>query len=200
VLSVFAGLRPLAAPKNDGAKTKEISRSHKVILSASNLVTITGGKWTTFRKMGEDTVAYFEKVTGTKIKKSTSAQIKFHGFSEDEDAAHLSIYGSDAAHIELLMDKNKAWAKAIHPKYPYTEAEIVFIVQNEMPVKIEDVLSRRLRILLLDAKSAIEMAPKVAEIMAREQGKSSTWIAEQIAEFEETARKYLIKKSTYGQK
>ncbi|MCH6198109.1 glycerol-3-phosphate dehydrogenase/oxidase [Aquiflexum sp. LQ15W] len=193
ILSVFAGLRPLAAPKEDGAKTKEISRTHKVILSDSKLVTLTGGKWTTFRKMGEDTVAYFPKVSGKSMSESKSATQKLHGFTIKPDEGHMAIYGSDAFQIRFMLKDHPDWREKLHPKYPYTIAEVIWIIRNEMAVKLEDVLSRRFRILLLDARVAMEMAPKVAEIMAKELGMDQNWIEDELKEFKKTANKYIIK-------
>lgn len=192
VLSVFAGLRPLAAPKEDGAKTKEISRTHKVIVSDSKLVTLTGGKWTTFRQMGEDTVKHFPKVTGNSIQPSKSADIKLHGYVAKPETSHLSVYGSDADHIRAMMKDKPELAEKLHPNHPFTAAEVVWIVRNEMAAKVEDVLSRRLRILLLDAKAAKAIAPKVAQIMADELGKDAKWISEQLSDFEKVADKYVI--------
>lgn len=192
VLSVFAGLRPLAAPKEKGAKTKEISRSHKVIVSDSKLVTITGGKWTTFRKMGEDTVDHFSKVTGESMKASKSADQKLHGFTEKPEEGHMSVYGSDADQIKFMIKDHPEWAEKLHPNHPYTVAELIWMVRNEMAVKVEDILSRRFRIMLLDAQAAKELGPKVAEIMAKETGKSKDWIAEELEEFEKTVNKYII--------
>lgn len=192
VLSVFAGLRPLAAPKEKGAKTKEISRSHKVIVSDSNLVTITGGKWTTFRKMGEDTVDYFTKVTGESMKASKSADQKLHGFTENPEEGHMSVYGSDASQIKFMIKDHPEWAEKLHPNHPYTVAELIWMVRNEMAVKLEDAISRRFRIMLLDAKAAKEMGPKVAKIMAKEMGQGEGWIAKELEEFEKTVNKYII--------
>jgi glycerol-3-phosphate dehydrogenase len=192
VLSVFAGLRPLAAPKEKGAKTKEISRSHKVIVSDSNLVTITGGKWTTFRKMGEDTVDYFNKVTGESMKASKSADQKLHGFTENPEEGHMSVYGSDASQIKFMIKDHPEWAEKLHPNHPYTIAELIWMVRNEMAVKLEDVVSRRFRIMLLDAKAAKEMGPKAAKIMAHEMELGEDWIANELEEFEKTVNKYII--------
>jgi glycerol-3-phosphate dehydrogenase len=193
VLSVFAGLRPLAAPKEDGAKTKEISRTHKVILSDSQLVTLTGGKWTTFRKMGEDTVNYFPRVTGKPMSVSKSATQKLHGYTIKPDEGHMAIYGSDAFQIRFMLKDHPEWREKLHPKYPYTIAEVFWIIRNEMAVKLEDVLSRRFRILLLDARAAIEMAPKVADLMAKELGMDQVWMETELKEFKKTANKYIIK-------
>jgi len=192
VLSVFAGLRPLAAPKEGSTKTKEISRSHKVIISKSKLITITGGKWTTFRKMGEDTVDAHFKSHGLPNIESTSAEKKLHGYSLEVVKGHLQLYGTDAAFILELQKENPEWAALLHDDYPYTAAEVVFAVRQEMAMKVEDFLSRRCRILLLDAKASMQMAPKVVAIMAAELGKDKAWISEELAEFYKLARKYLI--------
>jgi glycerol-3-phosphate dehydrogenase len=193
VLAVFAGLRPLARPKEGSTKTKEISRSHKLIVSESGLVTLTGGKWTTFRKMGEDTVNYFTQITGQKLEKTSSAALKIHGYTLSMIPGHWSMYGADAKAIQQLKLENPKWSAYIHPKYPYTEAEVIWAVREEMAMKIEDVLSRRIRILILDARAAIEAAPKVVALMALELGKNEKWIEKQLNDFQNLAQKYLIK-------
>ncbi|WPR74492.1 glycerol-3-phosphate dehydrogenase/oxidase [Algoriphagus sp. NG3] len=194
VKSVFAGLRPLARPKEGSTKTKEISRSHKVILSESGLVTLTGGKWTTFRKMGEDTVEYFTQVTGEKLKKSKSLDMKIHGATNRVPAGHWGIYGFDAQPIQDLIKENEAWKEKLHPDFPNIQAEVIWAVREEMAMKVEDVLSRRIRMLMLDAQAAIDTAPKVAKLMADEMGKDEKWIESELADFHKTASKYLIKK------
>lgn len=194
VKSVFAGLRPLARPKEGSTKTKEISRSHKVILSDSGLVTLTGGKWTTFRKMGEDTVEYFTKVTGEKLKESKSLDMKIHGATTRVPEGHWGIYGFDAKPIKDLLNENKDWAAKLHPDFPNIEAEVIWSVREEMAMKVEDALARRIRMLFLDAQAAIDSAPRVAELMAKELGKDEVWIKAELATFMKTAKKYLIKK------
>lgn len=193
VKAVFAGLRPLARPKEGSTKTKEISRSHKVIVSASGLVTLTGGKWTTYRKMGEDTVNYFTKITGQSIASSKSLDQKIHGFTTKIPAGHFAIYGSDASKIQQLAKENPDWNQPIHSSFPNILAEVVWSCQNEMAVKLEDVLSRRIRMLILDAKAALESAEKVAQLMASVLQKDQAWIESEVANFRKTAEKYLIK-------
>jgi glycerol-3-phosphate dehydrogenase len=182
----------LAAPKEGSTKTKEISRSHKIILSQSNLVTLTGGKWTTFRKMGEDTVEFFTKITGQKLSKSLSAKKHLYGYTKEKGNGHLAGYGSDAFQIEELMKIDKESNEKLHPDYPYTVAEVVWAVRNEMAIKVEDVLSRRIRILILDAKAAIQMAPKVAAIIERELGGGEDWIQKELVDFYKVAEKYVL--------
>lgn len=193
IKAVFAGLRPLARPKEGSTKTKEISRSHKVILSDSGLVTLTGGKWTTFRKMGEDTVGYFEQVTGEKPNTSTSANMKIQGNTTNPEKGHWGIYGTDAKAIHSLAESHPEWKEKIHPDFPNILAEVIWAIRSEMAVKLDDVLSRRIRMLILDAQAAIDSAPKVAELMAKEMNKDKVWIQNELTEFGNTAKKYLIK-------
>jgi glycerol-3-phosphate dehydrogenase len=193
IQSVFAGLRPLAAPKEGSTKTKEISRSHKVILSESKLVSITGGKWTTFRKMGEDTVEKFPEVTGSGLKPSTSAQIQYHGYAENHMKGHWRGYGADSVLIQKMIQEKPNLGQTLHQDYPYTNAEVIWCTRHEMAMRVEDILSRRMRVLLLDARAALEMAPKVAELMASELEKDKEWIEKELQDFEKLANKYLLK-------
>lgn len=192
VLSVFAGLRPLAAPSEEGAKTKEVSRSHKVAISDSKLVSIVGGKWTTFRKMGDDTVFALAKLHGWKLKENKDKEMPVFGAMKMDQGEHWGQYGTEAVKIKALIAANAELGALLHSHYPYTAAEVVWAVREEMAVKVEDVLARRLRILFLDASAAIEMAPKVAAIMRKSLKKSEAWEAKQISNFTTLAEKYLI--------
>lgn len=193
VLSTFAGLRPLAAPAEKGTKTKEISRSHKVSISESHLISIIGGKWTTFRKMGEDTIDAISTLKNLHLQKSQSHSIKLHGYTNGQKVdAPLSLYGSDAKSIRKIADLRPELMKKLHPDYDYTEAEVVWMVRGEMAQKVEDVLGRRFRILFLDVQAAIEMAPRVAEIMAQELKLGPEWIAKETDDFFKIAKRYKI--------
>lgn len=193
VLSVYAGLRPLAAPEEGGAKSKEISRSHKVTIAESHLISIIGGKWTTFRKMGEDTIEAFGKVKNVTLARSTSEAIRVHGFSNGTGVqGHMNIYGSDAPAIMAQIEKNPSLGEMLHPKYPHTIAEVVWMARHEMALKVEDVLARRMRMLFLDAAAALAMAPAVAKVLRRELARDEVWEQEQIKEFQQLANQYLI--------
>jgi glycerol-3-phosphate dehydrogenase len=197
VLSVFAGLRPLAAPVEEGAKTKEISRSHKVTVSKSHLFTIIGGKWTTFRKMGEDTVDVIVNVKKLKLLNSASEFVKINGYTESPiEEGHLAPYGIDAIGIRELIKKNPYLAERLHSDYPYMLGEVVWMVRNEMAQKIEDVLARRMRILFLDARAACDMAPRVASIMRNELNLSELWEKQELEEFQKIAEKYILNSNT----
>jgi glycerol-3-phosphate dehydrogenase len=194
VLSVFSGLRPLAAPKHNSTKTKEISRSHKILVSKSGLVSITGGKWTTYRKMAKDAI---DKIISLrKLPKAPCAtkELSIHGASNSLDrSSHLYIYGSDKEAIESLIQNNQSLGKRIHPRLEFTIAEIVYAVRNEMARTIDDVLARRVRILFLDAKAAIEVAPLVGDILQSELNKTDEWKQQQIEDFNQIAQHYILK-------
>lgn len=193
VLSVFAGLRPLAAPKKEGKSTKEISRSHKIFVSKNKLVTITGGKWTTYRKMAEDTVDKAIHLNLLEKRECVTKNFHIHGYMPDPDLNnHLYIYGADIPAIKALMESDQGMAEKLHPKYDYTVAEVVWAVREEMALDVEDVLARRVRLLFLDARVAVEIAPRVAQIIAKELGYDQTWIEEQVKTFIELSKHYIL--------
>jgi glycerol-3-phosphate dehydrogenase len=193
VLSVFAGLRPLAAPQGKDKKTKEISRSHKLMLSASGLVTITGGKWTTYRKMAEDTVNLAIQSGGLTKRNCNTKTLYLHGFSESADWRDpFFVYGSDAVSVKALTRENPAWKETLDPRLPYIRAEIIWATRYEMARRIEDVLARRTRALFLDARAAMAMAPAVAHLMAEELNKDEGWEKEQVLSFLQVAKNYIL--------
>jgi len=193
VLSVFAGLRPLAAPQNDSSKTKEISRSHKLMVSPSGMITMIGGKWTTYRKMGEDAVDKAIGVGGLKPEVSKTKDLPIHGSITGLDwNEHLYFYGSDRDAVLALVNEDPDWGKKIHPKYDYLQAEAIWAVRYEMARTVEDVLARRIRLLFLDAQAAIDAASVVATLMASELGKDENWQKEQLTTFTDLARHYLL--------
>lgn len=194
ILATYAGLRPLAAPEEEGKSTKEISRSHKVLVSTSGLFTVVGGKWTTFRKMGEDTVDKVIQKTGLSPSKSVSATKQLHGYTKEPFTNdHMSLYGSDRTGIQALIDADPTLGERLHPDYGHTRAQVVWAVRNEMARKLDDVLSRRIRVLLLDPTTAWQMAPEVARLMAKELGKEEAWIKQALSEFQKLVEKYSVK-------
>ena len=192
VLSVFAGLRPLAAPGKNTNSTKEISRRHKLIVAKSGLITITGGKWTTYRKMAMDVIDKAIELAQLPEKKCSTQNVHIHGYQSQQAIDHFAIYGADATGIRKLMKENKILAEPLLPTSPYVKAEVVWMVRNEMARTIEDVLARRMRVLFLDAARAINLGPAVAEIMASELGKDKKWIDRQVEEFNGIAKAYLL--------
>ncbi len=195
ILSIFAGLRPLAAPdkNSDTDNTKEISRSHHLRVSLSGLVTITGGKWTTYRKMAQDTVDKASLVGGLPIKQCRTEDMPIHGWLTNVDYEDpLYYYGSDATYIRDILSEQPELGKKIHPRLPFTAVEVVWSARYEMARCVEDILARRQRALFLDARAAIEMAPFVAQILAQELGKEKKWQIKQIDQFTQLARNYYL--------
>ncbi|MBX9599798.1 MAG: glycerol-3-phosphate dehydrogenase/oxidase [Bryobacteraceae bacterium] len=187
ILSVFAGVRPLVKAGSAG-NTAALSRDHTILVEG-RLVTITGGKWTTYRHMAEDCVNRAAQVAGLAARGSVTREMRIHGHYEDASAlGALAVYGSDAVCLQELLER---WPDTLHPDLPYREAEVVWAVREEMARTLEDVLARRLRALFLNARAAIAMAPRVAELMAAELGRGDDWRAAEVERFLETARNYL---------
>lgn len=192
VLSVFAGLRPLVK-SGDSENTAAISRDHTLNISRSGLLTITGGKWTTYRKMAEDTIDQAIHLARLDYEESVTKELRIHGYhSHADEFGDLEIYGSDAISINELLHKDQKYNKKIHPLFPVTVGEVIWAVRNEMAMTIDDFLARRTRMLLKNAKAATEAAPKVAEIMANELNRDKTWIDLQLKEFDDIAENYII--------
>jgi glycerol-3-phosphate dehydrogenase len=194
VLSVFAGLRPLAAPQKGEQKTKEISRSHKIIVSPSRLFTILGGKWTTYRKMGEDMVDRIEKELGWKHKQTSTDKMHIHGYADQVNWNDpLYFYGSDALKIRQRMNGNAGeW---ISESLKIHKMQVRWAVERELARTVEDVLARRTRALLLNAKESIRIAPVIARIMAVELKKDEQWVKEQTEEYTKLALQYILKQN-----
>lgn len=192
VLSIFAGLRPLAAPKAGSSKTKEISRSHKIVVSESHLFTMVGGKWTTFRRMAQDMVNEVEKVKKWQPTKTKTKDLKIHGYKTDIDLMDpLYVYGTDKEKILELAKSEPGMDEMISQPLELIKAQVVWAVREEMARTVEDVLSRRIRCLFLNAPETMRIASKVAGIIAKELGKDKTWEDQQVKEFLAVANNYV---------
>jgi glycerol-3-phosphate dehydrogenase len=190
VLSVFAGLRPLV--KNDGQQeTAALSRDHTIVISSSGLVTVTGGKWTTYRRMGEDTVDRAAEVAGLEPRPSVSSLQRIHGWRDGATADPWGVYGSDADQVRALTLDDPSLSEPLHPALPYRACQVVWAVRHEYARTLEDVLARRTRALFLDTGASMAMAPRVAELMAAELGRDEAWQRQQVADFLALARGYL---------
>jgi glycerol-3-phosphate dehydrogenase len=191
ILSIFAGIRPLVA---GGARqrTASVSRDQHLETSRSGLVTITGGKWTTYRHMAEETIDAASRVAGLPERPSRTRELPLHGWcAEVATDDPLAVYGTDRQAIRDIAAANPTLLEPVHPRLPYVKAEVVWAARQEMARTIEDVLSRRMRALLLDARASVAAAPVVAGIMAGELGRSDAWAQEQVAEFTALVKGYL---------
>lgn len=195
VLSVFSGLRALVNPAADASSTAALSREHAILISPSGLLTLTGGKWTTYRKMAEDTVDQAEQMAGLRQRPCITENLPLHGSkggTAGSESAHLGVYGSDARYIQSLGRQHPAWESPLHAALPYIGAEVIWAVRAEMARTVEDVLARRTRALFLNARAAAEMAPAVAELMAQERGWDDAEKARHVQAFVETAQGYWL--------
>lgn len=200
VLSVYTGLRPLVKHGEDG-NTAALSRDHTILLSRTGLVTIVGGKWTTYRKMGEEVIDKAAKVAGLEVIPSPTPEMRLHAAPAMDAAPDLetgsasealSMYGSDAGLVTAIASANPELAAPLHPHLPYIRAEIIHAVRSEMSRTLEDALSRRTRALLLDARAALIVAPDVAKLMATELGRDGNWITQQLEAFTERVQGSLM--------
>jgi len=193
VLSVFAGLRPLAAPTGEGKKTKEISRGHKIVVSKSGMVTLTGGKWTTYRQMAEDAINKVAKTAGLPEKKSITRKLKIHGYKQNIDLKNpMYFYGSDEEKILDLVKINAELGEYLSKKLNIIKAQVVWGARFEMARSVEDILARRTRSLLLDARESVRMAPEVARLLAKELGFDKAWEENQVKAYTNLALRYIL--------
>jgi glycerol-3-phosphate dehydrogenase len=191
ILSVFAGIRPLVRT-GDAKNTAALSRDHTIHIDGSGLLTIAGGKWTTYRNMAEDCVDQALVLAGLPERPCVTTSLKIHGHHEDPDEfGNLAVYGSDAPRIRDLARSDPSLADRLDPALPTIGAEVAWSARHEMARTVEDALARRSRGLFLDARAAIRMAPRVAELMARELGRDDAWRSAQVEAFTTLARGYL---------
>ncbi|MBM3875576.1 MAG: glycerol-3-phosphate dehydrogenase/oxidase [Verrucomicrobia bacterium] len=169
VLSAWAGLRPLVKG-GSGASTSRLSRDHTLVVSDSGLVTIAGGKWTTYRKMAEDTVDRVAVVGGLGRRPCVTAKLEL-----PDDGSGLPAFG---------------YADGVATTRDALEPLVREGVRSEMARTVEDFLARRTRWLMLDARGSVVVAPLVAELMAKELGCDANWAGRQTRAFAELARGY----------
>lgn len=193
VRSVFVGIRPLVrAPGADN--TAALSRDHSLTISRGGLVSIGGGKWTTYRHMAEDAVDQAAVLADLPERPCVTRELNIHGYHRHaSEFGALAVYGSDAAEIKAIIREDASWAAPVHPDLGLVAAEVVWAAREEMARTVEDVLSRRTRSLLIHARASMEAAPDVARIMALVLGRDENWIADQVREFRALADGYLLR-------
>ena len=162
-----------------------------------DLVSVIGGKWTTYRKMAEDTL---DKVIKRKVlpeKECVTMNLRIHGYSiSDQPANTLSIYGTDGQKLKEIMTENNEWSDTLSSETDIMIGQVIWAVRKEMARTVEDVLARRMRVLFIDARLAISLAPKVADIMMKELRQDENWKENQIRSFSDLAKGYLLEDDT----
>ncbi len=193
ILSVWAGIRPLVKA-GDGKNTAALSRDHTVHIDQSGLLSIAGGKWTTYRNMAEDAVDQAATLADLPDKNCVTKNLNIHGYHTNAgNFGALSYYGSDATAIQALIAKDPTLGEPLDKELPYTAAEVIWVTREEMARTLEDVLARRTRALFLNARAAIRMAPRAVELLAKELGKDKAWQDDQLEQFHQVAQGYLVK-------
>ncbi|PKP32158.1 MAG: FAD-dependent oxidoreductase [Bacteroidetes bacterium HGW-Bacteroidetes-16] len=192
VKSVFAGLRPLVLDIKKEEDTSSISRDHSITTSMSGLISIAGGKWTTYRKMAEDVIGQAIDKAGLPKSDSVTENLQIHGCHHHSQIfGSLGRYGSDARQIKNLLAEESFYRQRLHPEHEIVVGEIIWAVRHEMARTVEDFLSRRTRLLILDARASIEVAPVVAKLMAKELNQNRKWVKDQIQAFTVLAKNYV---------
>jgi glycerol-3-phosphate dehydrogenase len=194
VRATFAGIRPLVRDGGEDS-TAALSREHTVNVSKSGLVTIAGGKWTTYRKMAEDTIDFATAIAQLPERACETAELRLHGYlplAESESHGPLEAYGSDAPALQRLIREQPELAEVLHPDFDYVAGQVVWAVRHEMARTVEDVLARRLRVLFLDTRASLAMAPAVAASMAKELGRDADWEREELDAFRAVAEPLLV--------
>ena len=191
ILSTWAGIRPLVK-SSSGASTASLSRDHSIHIDPSGLLTVAGGKWTTYRHMAEDRVTQAAVLAGLEERDCVTRRLRVHGYHHHASKfGHLKVYGADAIAIQEMIRSHPDRGRQLHEALPYLEAEVIWAARWEMARTVEDVLARRMRALLLNARAAIAMAPRVAELLAAELDQGTAWQRTQIDEFTRLATAYL---------
>ncbi len=190
ICSVWSGQRPLVR-NQDVSETAAISREHTIITSKSKLVSIMGGKWTTYRRMAEDVVNQAAPLAGLKSAPSQTAELRLHGCMTDEKDNWQKVYGTDWPEIQKLTVATPDLAEPIHPALPFIKAEAIWAARSELARTVEDVLARRTRALFLDARACYDSAPIVARLLAQELGFNANWETQQISAFQKAAAGYI---------
>ncbi|MGD9632392.1 MAG: FAD-dependent oxidoreductase [Pirellulales bacterium] len=189
IRAIFAGIRPLA--RSDDSKTSsKLARDHVIRVSSSGLVSIMGGKWTTYRRMAEDGVDRAAAVGGLLPTPCRTKTLPIHGGQGELTSGALAQYGSDGPAIAGLAASQPGLDQPLADRLPHTAAQVVWAARHEMARSVEDVLARRVRALFYDAEAAIAAAPLVASLLAEELGRDAKWQADQLAAFHSIAELY----------
>jgi glycerol-3-phosphate dehydrogenase len=196
VLSMWSGLRPLV--RKGSGKSSKLSRDHTILISQAGLITVTGGKWTTYRKMGEDAIDRAIETHGLPKSQSTTATMHLHGWTDSAPSGTgewEKVYGSDLPALHAFLATDPRLQQKLHARLPYRVGEVVWASRFEMARTVEDILARRTRALFLDARAAYEAAPVVAQVLAEELQRSDAWREQDLQSFQQVAQGYIYEES-----
>jgi len=192
ILSVFTGIRPLVNTART-SNTAALSREHTIMISKSGLLTIAGGKWTTYRKMAEDCLEHAVVLGRLEERPCLTRELVIHGAMPGAtENGPLAVYGSEAPRIQKLALERPELAGPLHPSLPIIGAQVVWAAREEMARTLDDVLARRTRALFLNSRAALEMAPVVVHLLAGELGQNAAWEKQQLEEFARIADSFLV--------
>jgi len=193
ILSAWAGIRPLVKA-GDGKNTAALSRDHTVHIDQNGLLSVAGGKWTTYRNMAQDAVNQAAMLGDLPERECVTQTLNIHGYTPNAaQFGPLAFYGTDAPEIHKLIDTDAALGTRLDEELPYLAAEVIWAVREEMARTVEDVLARRTRALFLNSKAALRMAPKVAALLAQEFGCDKKWQLDQVEKFNQVASGFVVK-------
>jgi glycerol-3-phosphate dehydrogenase len=200
ILAMYAGLRPLVRAAGSSRSSASLSREHEILISSSGLLSVIGGKWTTYRHMGEQLVNTAEDIGRLRKRPSRTADLRLRGAppvrrqnsdaGSSESAPAASVYGTDYETIQSLVQLDATRGERLHPALPYTVAEVIWAAEQEMARTPEDVLARRTRALLLDTAAAAASAETVTGILAKVLRRDQAWSDAQLQQFNEIREQY----------
>jgi glycerol-3-phosphate dehydrogenase len=186
IRSAFAGLRPLVHPDNkDGKSTAALSREHAILVSPAGLITLTGGKWTTYRLMAEQVIDRAIEVAGLNAVACPTRTLKLHG---SPNGPSSYAYGTDAPQLAALTGHDQL----LHPNLPYTDAMVRFAIRHEAARTIEDILARRTRAVFHDAVAAEACIERIGEIVVEELNPSPESLAAMIEAARRSAKRFRL--------
>jgi glycerol-3-phosphate dehydrogenase len=189
IRSIFAGIRPLVR-SGDASNTSKLGRDHEVRISQTGLISVLGGKWTTYRKMAEDCVDHAASLAELKPAECTTKTMHIHGHPGKTCYDRFGEYGSDAIALEQLLATTPGAADPLADRLPYVAGQAIYAARQEMARTVEDVLARRTRALFLDAEAALAAAPRIATLLAAELHRDAKWQSDQLEQFRSVAAAY----------
>lgn len=189
VLSAFAGVRPLAAAPGS-ARSSKISREHAISVDSAGLVTVSGGKWTTYRRVAEQCVDVAVKLAGLRARDVSTRELEL--VTPDSARGGVDALGFPARGVAHIGAEQAALAAPLSDALPYSGAHFAYAARYEMAMTVADALAYHTRALFIDARAALDIAPRVATIMANELQRDTNWVASELAALRSIAAPFIL--------